>query len=628
MKDTTKSLLQWFLIVLLVMLVAGCTADLTLSVTTSQQQSAVTASDDGISVNEAITAVEAPVQAPESVTSETEDGRETNTQNEKASAPVPESTEPELADGRDIVEEVVAVEEIVTETDEGTMENAEELPMPTILRFSNQTEAAGMSMTHATPITEGDGAKMISGAAAGDFNNDGWTDVYVIGGGLISDALFVNNGDGTFTDMAAEANLAEPHLGSGAAVGDYDKDGWLDIFVTSFGAPGDMGEGRHLLFRNNGDMTFTDVAVEAGVNFTSPDMPDGLGSAFGDYDRDGDLDLFVAGWRKPGGEPALGNRMFRNNGDGTFDDVTEEIGFVDYGVRGFSPCFLDMDGDWNPELLLSADFGTSEYYINNGDGTFTERTYDSGLGKEWSGMGSAVGDINNDGRFDWFVTAIYDDDNVGRGDGNKLYLNQGDHQYEEVANLVGVDDGGWGWGTDIVDMNNDGLPDIVETNGWTMPAYTDEMAKVWVQNTDGTFSEVAEETGFDHTQYGLGLLTFDADNDGDMDVLMTSFNDDLQFYRNDLEGSDTNWLRINLDTTTAPDFPPFGDGSRIHVTVGDQTYHRYQTGCAIYLTQSELTQHVGLGGADLVDEIIVEWPNGSVTTLNDVDVNQIITIKP
>ncbi|MCP5100309.1 MAG: CRTAC1 family protein [Chloroflexi bacterium] len=496
----------------------------------------------------------------------------------------------------------------------------------TALLFSDQTAVSQVAMTHATPITSGDGAKMISGAAAGDFNNDGWQDLYVIGGGLVADNLFINQGDGTFDDMAASAGLADLHLGSGTAVGDYNKDGWLDIYVTSFGPPDAMAPGQHLLFRNNGDLTFTDVAVAAGVNQASPVYADGLGAAFGDYDLDGDLDLFVTGWRKPGGTPALGNRLFRNNGNGTFDDVTNLAGIVDEGIRGFSPCFVDMDGDRYPELLLGADFGTSQYFINKTNGTFQEYTDQSGTGEEWSGMGTAVGDVNNDGRFDWYVSAIYDDDGVGRGDGSKLYLNQGNHSYMETAASAGVDDGGWAWGTVIVDLDHDGWSDILGTNGWDLPSYIDEMSKVWINNQDNTFTEMAATVGFNHTLHGMGVLNFDYDNDGDQDIVVTAYNDDLHLYRNDLPATN-NWLQVKLDTSAAPDLAADGFGSRITVQVNGQTYYRYLNGCSHYLSQSAPIVHFGLSTAESIDELRVEWANDTVLVMTDVAINQLITLS-
>lgn len=492
------------------------------------------------------------------------------------------------------------------------------------LHFSNQTTPANVSIIHATVLNrKQEGATMMVGAAAGDFNNDGWVDLFAIGGGLQADALFINQGDGTFEDAAQSAGLAELHVGSGAAVGDYNGDGWLDIYVTSFGPLGFVGPGQNRLYRNNGDLTFTNVAVEAGVNQTSAELADGFGASFGDYDLDGDLDLFVAGWRKH----SQGNRLFRNNGDGTFRDVTEAANIVDDGIRGFSPCFADMDGDRYPELLLVADFGTSRYFVNDGDGAFIEHTKESNVGLEWSGMGSTTGDFDNDGRLDWYTTAIFDDEPSGRGDGNKLYYNQGQQKFVEDALVAGVDDGGWGWGAIAVDLNHDGWLDLVETNGWEdLKPYKDELSKVWLSNGDGTFTEVAVATGFNHVLDGRGLLNFDYDNDGDQDIVVTAINEELRLYRNDLTGPETNWLRVLLDTSDTPGVAPNGIGSTVTIRVGDQTYYRQMLACSNYLTQSELSAHFGLGEALIVDEVRVDWADGSVTLMENVAINQTITV--
>ncbi len=496
---------------------------------------------------------------------------------------------------------------------------------PNNLSFSNQTEAANVNITHATALGRmDDGSMMMVGAAAGDFNNDGWVDLFAVGGGIEPDALFINQGNNTFQDVAEQAGLAERHVGAGAAVGDYNNDGWLDIYVTSFGPLGYMRPGENRLYRNNGDLTFTNVAVEAGVNLTSAEMEDGMGTSFGDYDLDGDLDLFVTGWRKE----SQGNRLFQNNGDGTFSDVTDAAGIIDEGIRGFSPCFADMDGDFYPELLLVADFGTSEYFVNNSNGTFSRHTQESNVGQEWSGMGSTVGDFNNDGRLDWYATAIHDTDNEGRGSGNKLYYNQGNQMFDERAKTAGVDDGGWGWGAVAVDLNHDGCLDLVETNGWAdLLSYTDESSKVWLSNGDDTFTEVAQDVGFEHVADGRGLLNFDYDNDGDQDIVVTAVNDKLQLYRNELNGPQINWLRVLLDTKAKPALAPNGLGSKVSARVGNQTYYRYIVACPHYLTQSELSAHFGLGQATMVDELRVEWPDGTLTTMENVPINQTITVS-
>ncbi len=499
--------------------------------------------------------------------------------------------------------------------------------------FTDVTEAAGLSFVYATPFDEEQytslmaTAKMRGGGTVADFNRDGWQDIFLVGGGLEDDVLFLNRGDGTFEDITERAGLlGDRHLGSSATVGDFDADGWIDLFVTSHGEPDAPQPGYHRLYRNNGDLTFTEMAQQAGVTTTSATDADGFGSVFADYDLDGDLDLFVAGWVKN----SAGNRLFRNNGDSTFTDVTDEANIVDDGIRGFSPCLVDTDGDRYPELLLVADFGTSRYFVNNGDGTFSEFTQLSSTGQEWSGMGTAVGDVDNDGMIDWYATAIFDNTGAGRGLGNMLYLNQGNHEFDEVGAAAGVDDGGWGWGAITVDLDHDGWLDIVETNGWHFedyPTYTNTMARLWISNGDGTYTDWAADAGFNHTLMGLGMMNLDYDNDGDQDIAITAANDEFRLYRNEHSGSGS-WLRVALDPAGTAGIPPDGIGSRVWATVGDQTYLRYVGGCANYLTLSELPAHFGLGEAEMVDELRIEWPNGTETVLADVVVNQTITVTP
>jgi len=534
-----------------------------------------------------------------------------------------------------IAREVVIVREapvaIAGTTTSTTTETTAGGPPSTVgLAFTEATAEAGLSFLHATPFSEEDYlpsmsvAKMISGGAAADFDNDGDVDVFLIGGGTASDALFTNDGTGRFTDVTAAAGIAgEPHLGAGAAVGDYDGDGWLDLYVTSHGTPLAPETGRHRLWHNNGDGTFTDVAESSGVATTSTVIADGFGAVFGDYDLDGDLDLFVAGWEREG----AGNRLFANQGDGTFTDVTGASGIVDDGIRGFSPCLTDTDGDFYPELLLVADFGTSRYFINDADGTFTEATHNVGAGLEWSGMGTATADVDNNGLIDWYTSAIYDNEAAGRGDGNKLYLNEGNHRFREVAAAAGVDDGGWGWGTVAVDLDHDGWIDLAEVNGWHFEGfetYTNDPARLFLSNGDGTFRKAGAAVGFAHDGMGLGLLAFDADGDGDYDLGVTSPNAAFLLYRNDLV-SDSAWLRVLLDTGGDPAVAPNGVGARVRVTMGDTTLTRLVGGCSNYLTGLGPEAHFGLGAVSTVD-LVVEWPDGAVTRLNELAVNQVVTV--
>jgi hypothetical protein len=306
------------------------------------------------------------------------------------------------------------------------------------------------------------------------------------------------------------------HGGIGVSAADYDANGYVDLYVTSLGSPSQDGEiGMNRLYRNNGNGTFTEVGVAAGVNLTttSPLKPASFGSAWGDFDLDGDLDLCVASWNRAGD----GNVLFRNNGNGTFTNVTggavgEAFTDPSWGVWGFQPVFADMNGDLYPELLMAADFETSRYLLNNGDGTFTDITISSGTGLDDNGMGQAVADVNNDGLLDWYVTSIYNECPSARFyNGNTLYLNLGNNLFQEVSASAGVNDGGWGWGTAAADFDHDGWVDLGEVNGRAAPCpafdgncndgtgdcWYGEQEYLYYNNGDGTFTELAQTAGFD-----------------------------------------------------------------------------------------------------------------------------------
>lgn len=463
---------------------------------------------------------------------------------------------------------------------------------------------------------------MRSGLAVGDFNRDGHQDIFVLGNNLRADALFISNGDGSFTDRAPAWGVDVKHRGGGACVGDVDGDGWLDIYVTSEGGKPQPKVGQHLLWHyENG--RFVNRAKVAGVARTSREVPDGFGCAFGDYDLDGDLDLYVTGWRTF--PPASkGNVLFRNEGNMKFKRVTEQAGLGHLiALPSFAPSFVDMDGDRYPELLLASDFGTSRYMVNNGDGTFRDWTDNSGTSQETNGMGSTIGDFNNDGLIDWYVTSV----DTSGGNGNKLYLNLGSHRYREVAKPAGVGAGWWGWGAVTVDVDLDGWQDIMETNGWGSATYSNKPSLLWMNNRDMTFSEVGQASGFDHTLNGLGMVNLDIDEDGDQDVVIsTAHFGQLRLYRNE-QTTGHHWLRVTLNTSGSPGLAPDGYGSRIEVVAGGKTQVRMMENGCKYLSTSEMVAAFGLEDATVVDEVRVYWNDGTVKTWTDVPVDRHITLK-
>ncbi|MCB9844924.1 MAG: CRTAC1 family protein [Phycisphaeraceae bacterium] len=503
------------------------------------------------------------------------------------------------------------------------------------MSFSDQTDAAGVRnvQDHGAILML---ALMSGGGAAADFDRDGDQDIFVLSGAQYPDRLFINDGTGHFVDEAEAWGVAVRHSGQGIAVGDFDRDGWLDAFITSGGPdndPDDALPGHHVLYHNNGDGTFTDVAVQMGVSTTAINDYNGWSPAFGDYDLDGDLDLFVAGWID-GEEPA--NVLFRN--DGThFTEVTDAVclsgagGQFDFAaphVWGFSPLFADMNGDRYPELLIAADFATSKYFINNRDGTFTEATTASGAGLDGNGMGTCVGDFDNDQDLDWYVTSIFGPASKGvPGDGNKLYVNDGTGAFVEISEAAGVDDGGWGWGTVAIDFDHDGWEDICSTNGWFLDGlWSQDPTRLFRNNGDLTFTDVAPDIGLIHTARGKGMLNFDADGDGDQEVMIFIDRGPNSYFRNDLSGPNTNWLRLFFDTNSDRRLAPDGYHTQIRATSSIGVQFRQLLGGSHFLSQSELSAHFGLRDATVVDELLITWTSGKQTRIRNVAANQTLTI--
>ncbi len=273
------------------------------------------------------------------------------------------------------------------------------------------------------------------------------------------------------------------------------------------------------------------------------------------------------------------------------------IGDAFVGVWGFQPAFADMDGDGWPELLMAADFETSRYLINNCDGTFTDYTVESGTGLDDNGMGQTIGDLNNDGRFDWFVTSIYEKGVPPPANpGDMLYLNVAPHQYTEISSPAGVNDGGFGWGTVALDLDHDGWLDLLQVNGATHEPWINERARLYYNTRNpapGWFVDIAEQAGLDSTGQGRALVAFDYDNDGDLDFVIHNSNGPLQLWRNDTTPIG-NWLRLFLDTSRNPELAPRGFGAHIRVKVGNTSQVRVMNASPSYLGTCEQGVHFGL----------------------------------
>jgi hypothetical protein len=481
--------------------------------------------------------------------------------------------------------------------------------------FSDQSVASGLVFS-SNVLADIPFGEHYAGGAVGDFNRDGAPDVILLGGGGVADALFINNGDGTFTNRAAQWGVDLVHRSRAASVGDYNADGWPDIYITSGGdLSGDDRPGEHVLYRNDGGTGFTDVADLAGVNFSTVKRTS-TGSAWGDYDLDGDLDLMVMTWDFAG----AANRLFRNNGDETFTDVTSLVGIQ--SGWGFTPRFVDMTGDRYPELLLVSDFGSAEYYLNGTTGGFTDQTGLAGTGLETNGMGTAIGDFNRDGHQDWYCTSIYRDD-LSK-DGNYLYVNQGDGTFAALPSTAGAQDGGWGWGVETLDFDHDGFIDIAETNGWDDAEYVNESSYLFRNNGDMTFTRSALPKNYE----GRSLMTLDYDLDGDMDLLITAHSGPSKLWRNDLSGAGTHWLKVVLDSAQLPGLAPDGVGARVVAQTGVVSQYFYMSRGGTFLGQSQRVAHFGLADAADVDQLTVEWANGMSSVLTDLPANQSLSVTP
>jgi hypothetical protein len=492
------------------------------------------------------------------------------------------------------------------------------------VQFREVALEIGIDAVHVPILSDDADAYYRAGGAAGDFDRDGDTDLFVLGGGGAPDRLFLNRGDGTFLEASQDWGVARRHRGGGVCCGDLDGDGWPDLYVTSLGAPdAPPRPGAHLLYRNTGEGRFVEVAASAGLAFTSAVVADGTTPTLGDYDLDGDLDLVVTGVAIT----SDGNRLFRNEGNLTFVDVTAQAGVFQRPAWGFCARFADLDGDRHPELLFVADFGTSRYYANRGDGTFLDETSASGTGLDENGMGQALGDFDGDGLLDWYVTSIFSRSTRG----NVLYRNLGGHRYEEVGRAAGVQDGNWAWGTVAVDVDQDGHLDLVVVNGWfhdLLPyRFVDAPARLFLNNGDGTFREEAEACGLTHRGQGRGLIDIDLEGDGDRDLVVFTSAGPLAVYRNEgpLPG---HALRLVLDTRGAPHLAPDGFGTRVVAQVGERTIVRTFDGGSSYLSQGEATVHLGLGAATRVDVLRIEWPDGQVDTLEGVAADQTLVVRP
>jgi enediyne biosynthesis protein E4 len=497
---------------------------------------------------------------------------------------------------------------------------------------------------------------MSGGVAVFDFDNDGWLDVYFVNSPTVATAgeprsarseLWRNQADGTFVDVTDKAGVGYPGWGMGAVSADFDSDGWDDLYVTCYGT--------NRLYHNNHNGTFSDVTETAGVG----DPRWSTGAAFADYDGDGWLDLFVANYVDirlnalpefgkgkfcefhgipvqcgPRGLPGSGDSLFRNKGDGTFEDVSLKAGVADHAGRfGMGAVWTDFNGDRRPDLYVANDAGANYLYKNNGNGTFSDVALQAGTalsedGKEQGSMGVAIGDYDHSGRWSIFVTNFADEYNA-------LYRHDKEFQFTDVSFASQTAKPGVplvGWGTHFLDYDNDGWLDLWVANGHVYPQVERAGAAssyaqpklLFRNNRNGTFTDVTSMSGAALTarMVSRGSATIDLDNDGDLDVVINNLDGAPTVLRNE-GGNRQNFLVVDLEGGTSN---RSAVGAIVTVRAGDLVQREERRSGDSYLSHSDPRLHFGLGMQSKVDSIEVRWPNGSVQRFSDVAANTFITI--
>jgi enediyne biosynthesis protein E4 len=532
------------------------------------------------------------------------------------------------------------------------------------VKFTNVARAAGIA--HKTVYGDERKNKYLlettgCGVAWFDYDNDGWLDLFFVNGTRLggfpkgeepTTHLYHNNRDGTFSDVTKQSGLARAGWGQSVCVGDYDNDGFDDLFISYYG--------KNALYKNNGKGAFTDVSEKAGVAGAKTRW--GSGATFVDYDKDGDLDLFVANYidldLKTAPTPETGpclykgvmvacgppgleggkNILYRNNGDGTFTDVSDKAGILKtYGTYGLGVVAADFDNDSWPDIYVANDSAPAALYHNNKDGTFTDIGVEAGAayssdGKPQAGMGVGVGDYDGDGLLDIFKTNF-------SGDTSTLYRNLGVKSgllnFDDVTFTagIGVNTRFLGWGCGFVDFDNDGWLDIFLVNGHVYPEVeklTTEAGypqrKVLYQNQrNGSFKDVAEKVGGPLVEptASRGCAFGDFDNDGDVDVVINPVNDFPVLLRTD-SATNNNWISIKLIGVKSN---RDGVGARIRVVTDGKTQIDEVRSGGSYYSQNDLRVHFGLGKATKAQTIEARWPSGVVDTLNDVAAGQVVFIK-
>jgi hypothetical protein len=536
--------------------------------------------------------------------------------------------------------------------------------------FTDIAKQAGLTMTNTFGgvttkkyIIETTG----TGVAIFDYNNDGWPDIFIVNGTKLegfptgqapTNYLYHNNHDGTFTDVTEKAGLAHTGWGQGVCVGDYDNDGFEDLYVTYYG--------KNVLYHNNGNGTFTDVSEKAGVSGSGKAW--GTGCAFVDYDRDGYLDLMVANyvdfdlstapapgdrpncvWKGvpvmcgPQGLPGAKNILYHNSGNGTFEDVTTKA-HIDQtdGHYAFSVTTLDYDDDGWPDIFIACDSTPSILYHNNRDGTFKDVAITSGAafnedGRAQAGMGSTVADYNGDGRLDIFKTNFSDDTAT-------LYRNNGDGTFDDVTYPagLGLHTQYLGWGTMFFDFDNDGRPDLLLVNGHVYPEVDSqhlgssfqEPRILYRNNGNGTFTDISSTAGpgINTAISSRGLAIGDLWNDGRLSAIVSNMNAPPSLLVNQIHSAN-HWVAFRLIGTFAASSSRATKsnrdaiGARVRMKAGARTFIDEVRSGSSFISNNDMRVHFGLGSATKIDWVELRWPSGLLEKFEGLPIDAIHTLK-
>ena len=529
------------------------------------------------------------------------------------------------------------------------------LPASPSLVFEDVAAEAGLDFQHfsGSPEKQYILESMSGGVAWIDFDRDGWMDLYLVNGGrwedlvqgkrTVSNALYHNDGDGTFTNVTEKAGVGNRHWGMGVAAGDYDNDGWVDLFVCNYGP--------NTLYRNNGDGTFKDMTGTAGVG----DGRWGVSASWGDYDADGWLDLYVTNtvqfdYKNPDpmechyrgitvqcgplGMVGDSDILYRNNRDGTFSDLSEKAGVSDVPPSyGLGAIWTDYDNDGDLDLYVANDQMANFLFRNLGDGTFEETGLFAGAafsddGTAQGSMGVDFGDYDRDGLLDIYITHFSDDYNT-------LFRNLGQGRFRDMTRGAGLTFSSWpmvGWGTGFADLDHDGWEDIFAANGHVFPQVDGykigtsfhQRSQVFRNLGDGKFQEVSAGLDKLKSWSSRGVAFADYDNDGDIDVAVNNLDGVPWLLRNRKGSQAGNWLLLSLEGTRTN---RSAIGTRVTLETGEGKQIREVRGGSSYESTHDFRVHFGLGGLETVKKLIVRWTDGTTQDFENLSVNRVYRLK-